>query len=107
MLENLIRIDDSVFGHINVLHFLDDNIVLLFDIVVEETMIVFELNVLAEESKLVPLYFVVVLIFCKILFKLIDSDPWKILTCEGRTFFLSFYNFVLKCQLNRLDFFLV
>lgn len=107
MFENLIRIDDSVFWHVNVLHFLDDNIVLLFNIVVEETMIVFELNVLAEESELIPLYFVVVLVFGEILFKLIDSDPWEILTCEGRTFFLSFHDFVLESQLNRLNLFLV
>lgn len=50
MLENLIRIDDSILGHVDILYFLNNDIVLLLHIVIEKAMIIFELNVFTEES---------------------------------------------------------
>lgn len=98
MLENLIGVYYSVFGHVYVLDFLDDDVVLWFDVVIEETMVIFEFDVFAEEPELIPLYFVVEPVFGEILFELVDSDPGKVLSSKGRTFFLSFKDLVFKGQ---------
>ena len=59
-------------------------------------MAVFELNVLAEESQLIPLYFVIEIILGQVFFKFINSYPWKIFASEGRFNLLSFDNLVFE-----------
>ena len=83
--------------------FLNDDIVLRFHVIIEESMIVFEFDVFAEESQLIPKYTIVEVVFGQVFFQLIDSDPWKILASEGGTFFLSFRNLVFKCQKDGLS----
>lgn len=89
------------------MYFLDDDIVFWFYVVIEESMIVFEFNVFAEEPKLIPLDAIAEVIFSEIFFKLIDSDPGKILASEGGAFLLSFGDLVLKGQKDGLGFFTI
>jgi len=49
MLKYLVGVYDSIFGHVNILYLLNNNIVLWFDIVIEKSVIVFKLDVLAKE----------------------------------------------------------
>lgn len=59
----MVWVDDSVFGYVDTLDFLDDDIVLGFNVVVEESMVVFEFYVFAEEPELIPGDAVVEVIF--------------------------------------------
>lgn len=106
MLEDLIWVDYAVFGHAHTLNLLDNDAVLLFDIVVEKSMVVLQLDVFAKQSKLVPLDFVTEFVFSKVFFEFVNSDPRKILSSKGRTFFLSFGHLIFKCQLNLFYLFL-
>lgn len=106
MLEDLIWVDYPVLRHANALDFLDNDAILLLDIVVEESVVVLQLNVFAKQSKLVPLDFVTEFVFSKVFFEFVNSDPRKILSSKGRTFFLSLGHLIFKCQFNLFYLFL-
>jgi hypothetical protein len=103
----LVWVNDSIFGYVDVLNFLDDDIVLGFDVVIKVAMIVFEFDIFAEEPELIPLNAIVEVIFGDIFFELIDSDPWKIFASEGGAFFITFGHLVFESQKNGLGFFAI
>ncbi len=103
----MVWVDDSIFGYVDGLYFFYNDIVFWLDIVIEESIIVFELNVFAEEPELIPGDAVAKVIFGDILFKLIDSDPWKIFTSEGGAFVLSFGDLIFKGQKDGFGFFAI
>jgi hypothetical protein len=103
----LIWVYNSIFGYIDTLDFLDDDIVFWLNVVVKESMIVLEFDVFTKEPELIPRDSVTEVIFGDILFKLIDSDPRKIFASEGGAFFLSFGDLIFKGQKDGFGFFAI
>ncbi len=103
----MVWVDDSILGYVDVLNFLYDDIVLGFDIVIKETMVVLEFDIFAEEPELIPLNTIVEDIFGEIFFELIDSDPWEIFASEGGAFLIAFGDLVFESQKDGLGFFAI